>query len=444
MGGLMNDPGQSVHKMNIAGQSINVSVQHVVAEYLDCRQTAAIFCSRVKPTENDERIYICQQINLKLDEIHNAIFPPPDVSKNIFLAWRLIHRVGEDLILLMTPEELCAQGSKILHDLKTSTLPDIIKLDWLTKIEESLKRLEELQKTTLNNSGEGNKKDGDSQQQVDSDGAIKEQQTREIKRIAQIFRTVTNNINDYVDDRFWDIWSRKFISMLYAASLAVGLFLLMLVFYKCGNATLGFFTILLIGAIGGVSSGILSADQDFLAKGHFWISVISYPLQRIVQGALAAFIMFAMIQSGFFIRITPPIDQQQPVPLVFDGYSSKCVKQLAVAQKNISSSQLHANAGQTAPGGSGGQRQPTGTADKPALTSASKPIHKSISSPRQAEPALQKEPIVDLKTTQNKQFYLYLIMLFLAGFTGDKLLKYISDKVTSRLFVEAEKTKEMK
>jgi hypothetical protein len=35
-------------------------------------------------------------------------------------------------------------------------------------------------------------------------------------------------------------------------------------------------------------------------------------------------------------------------------------------------------------------------------------------------------------------------MLFLAGFTGDKLLKYISDKVTSRLFNEAEKTKEGK
>jgi hypothetical protein len=56
----------------------------------------------------------------------------------------------------------------------------------------------------------------------------------------------------------------------------------------------------------------------------------------------------------------------------------------------------------------------------------------------------KKDPILDLKAPPGKQIYLYLLVLFVAGFMGDKILKFLSDKVTSRLFSEAEKTKEPK
>jgi hypothetical protein len=37
-----------------------------------------------------------------------------------------------------------------------------------------------------------------------------------------------------------------------------------------------------------------------------------------------------------------------------------------------------------------------------------------------------------------------MLVLLIAGFTGDKLLKTVSEKVTSRLFTAAEKTKDSK
>lgn len=437
----MNNSGQSVHNMRMSSQPINVSVQHVVAEYMDCRQTAEVFCARLKDGGDSEQQAICRQIKLKLEEIHSSIFPSDGSFRNIFLAWRLIHRVGEDLILLMTHDELYAQGRKILHDLKTSSLPDIIKLDWLSKVEECVKRLDELCKTFPEKKSPVGDKKADllSEEQVKIASLAEDCPEREIRCIAQMFRVVTNNINDYVDDRFWDIWSRKFISSLYAAALLVGLVVLMTVFYHSGHASLGFWTILLIGAIGGVSSGILSSDQDFLAKGHFWLSVLSYPLQRTVQGALAAFIMFAMIQSGFFISITPPIEQQACLPVCFDSYSCNGVK--AGRSTPIA-----------APGTSDRQRKETGSSHvtnvpssgQKSLTNNTGYAASTVTSQGDSSAKKSKQSTFDLEAPPGKQFYLYLIMLFLAGFTGDKLLKYISDKVTSRLFVEAEKTKEVK
>jgi hypothetical protein len=66
--------------------------------------------------------------------------------------------------------------------------------------------------------------------------------------------------------------------------------------------------------------------------------------------------------------------------------------------------------------------------------------HKHFSSYSSAK----KDPMLDLNAPPGKQIYLYLLVLFASGFMGDKLLKFLSDKVTSRLFAEAEKSKEPK
>ena len=52
--------------------------------------------------------------------------------------------------------------------------------------------------------------------------------------------------------------------------------------------------------------------------------------------------------------------------------------------------------------------------------------------------------IVTLKAAKGMEIYLYLLVLLISGFSGDKVLKTVTDKVSNKLFAEAEKTKDGK
>jgi hypothetical protein len=284
--------------------------------------------------------------------------------------------MGEDFILLMNCEELSAQGHKILHDLKTSPLPDIVRLEWISKVDERQKELEAAQK------------------QADPDID---------KCTPQLYRTITNIINDSVDDRFWEIWSGRFLIFTYAILLALGMISLLVQFSSPGGFSLSLAGVLLLGAMGGMTSGIMTTEQEYMAKGHFWLPVLSCSVIRMIQGSLAAMIVFWMIQCHYLIRINPPLERYNK------AYS--CM---------------------TSPV----WRDPVFQLNSPRDRST----HKHFSSYSSAK----KDPMLDLNAPPGKQIYLYLLVLFASGFMGDKLLKFLSDKVTSRLFAEAEKSKEPK
>ena len=412
---------------------MNFSVEHVVAEYLDCLQTVEIYSSRIPAEGEDEKKQMVAQIKQKLETVRLALYPIKG-GRKIFVAWRLLHRVGEDLILLMTFEELLAQGRKVLHDLKTSTMPDIVRLDWLPKVEESVKSLEGLCSKTE-----------------------AERKTEEAKILcsAHLFAVVANIINDLVDDRFWDIWARKYMAFIYGVLLAAGL-LLLIILFKLNGVYLSFFSIPLIGMIGGLASGILTSDQDFIAKGHFWISTLSYPLLRMVQGGLAALLMFAMIQSGYLISISPPIDAQPRLPFYFVNNTSSAtgvvpfakLSSAAKAKQTTLSPFSSSKGAKGAPSSklaSGAPVQKQKSSARTQTTGAS--VQTQRSSARRATGAEGKDgtkALLPLTAPTDRQFFLYFIMLLLSGFVGDKLLKMISDKVTTRLFAEAEKTKDAK
>ena len=52
--------------------------------------------------------------------------------------------------------------------------------------------------------------------------------------------------------------------------------------------------------------------------------------------------------------------------------------------------------------------------------------------------------LIILNAAKGKEIYLYLLVLLMAGFSGDKILKTVSDKTLARLYTEADKTKEVK
>lgn len=379
----MSDANQTDHFLQRRGV-INCSVQHLVAEYLDCSQKLATLSERGRGDPSRQRII--DQCTRNLAEIREALMPSQWWRfRKIFVAWRLIHRVSEDMLLLMNAEELAAEGHKTLHDLKTAPLPDIVRLDWISKIEAKQKKLEE------------------ALQQADP---VVERGT------AQLYHTASNIINDNVDDRFWDIWSHRLLVFIYSILLVLGISILLVQFSRPEGFSLALGGVFLLGAMGGLASGILTSEQEFMAKGHFWIAVFSFPLIRATQGAVAALIVFWMIQCNYLIRIEPPLERYNKAYLCMTSpvwHDPAFVRNL--------------------PG--------RGAAH---LTPGGKPVFSRFSSPRSEK----KEPLLDLKAPPGKQIFLYLLVLFFAGFTGDKLLKFMSERVTSRLFSEAEKTKESK
>ena len=77
------------------------------------------------------------------------------------------------------------------------------------------------------------------------------------------------------------------------------------------------------------------------------------------------------------------------------------------------------------------------------------PTYESAAAPApQAETNIQNGKgsidlsLVTLTAREGRQSYLYLLVLLFAGFAGDKLLKTIADRVTTKLIARAEKTKE--
>ena len=232
------------------------------------------------------------------------------------------------------------------------------------------------------------------------------------KGAAQLYRTAANVINDNVDDLFWDIWCRRLLIFIYTILLSMGVLFLLLQFTRPDGFSLSLGGVLLLGAMGGMTSGILTGEQEYMAKGHFWISVFSYPLNRALLGAVTAMVVFWMIQCNYLIRIEPSLERYNKAYLC------------------MTSPPWH---------------DPTFIRNLPrSFTEKTSPKSQAVWRHYSTPKSEKKEPVLDLKAPPGKQIYLYLLVLFFAGFTGDKLLKFMSGKLTSRLFSEAEKAKEPK
>jgi hypothetical protein len=361
-------------------RQINPGVEHLIGMLIEYR--AAVEQYRLHHTGDDERQTLLDQCEHKIEEAERALLFNGWFRKKIFVAWDLFHQIVADLILCMEAPELSAYGRKLIGDIRLSSLPDTTKTDSILRLDNSLKKLDE---------PDPNKAD--------------------IDRARHVARTETRTLNTHVDSLFWDIWTRKFICLIYTALL----FLTLLFFLNRYDARNGFDitsidNIALLGAMGGLLSGIFSGDIQSIAKGHFWVSTLYYSLVRPVQGVLAAMAMFWMLQSQYLIRIEPPLDEGSGIfanhpgcrgrstPPAWRTYTSA---KRRTAAFNIYSAQKKAESG-------------------------------------------HKTSVIVLNAAEGKQIYLYVLVLLLAGFSGDKLLKTVSDKVTGRLFTEAEKTKEAK
>lgn len=310
--------------------------------------------------------------------------------RRVILTWQLLHRLSEDTILLLSPCELAAESERLVHDIKASAIPEPARTEWTKAVEEKLKRLRQMCLEEGNAASPGN------------DTSHK----AELACIAESLRMIANLVNDHLDDAFWDIWFKRLLAFGYSITLALALGA---VAYECypiwAESPVALLRSLvgigLLGAVGGAASGVIGGDQEFAPKGHFWLPLSYYLTARPLFGALAAIIMLWMIQGGLFVTITPAI--------------TTCPAPCTTVQNQ-------------------GQHVPSAL---PETAPTEKPGDSSNNSGNGSNSSL-----ITLHSTPGSSLYLYLLILVLAGFSGDKLIRVVSDRTFAKLFAQAEKTKD--
>jgi|GEM_PF-2108911 len=380
----------------------NPSLQHLTSRLIEYDQLLGRLEVRVEAiTDGDnEKKKILANCRNYLGEARKSI----EFSHQVILVWQLIHRLSEDTILLLTYDELVAEGEHLVHDIKMSSMSESIKTEWTKITEGKLAHLREL-----------TEKDDDS---IQTDTKIKSKVEKETVQIAESFRMIANLLNDHLDGAFWDIWFRRLLTVCYMISLLLGLFLLSPYYtdWIKNPATLlsSFLGIGLLGAVGGSASGVISGDHEFAQKGHFWLPLSYYVLVRPTFGALAAIIMFWMIQGGLFVTISPLLSSKEMGAASFQTPSIQIQSAHDVVPPKTPQTQL------------GMAPDPAGKGNAVGFA----PENRSDSL------------IVFHARNENGSLYIYLLLLMFAGFSGDKLIRTVSDRAFARLFAQAEKTKE--
>lgn len=304
--------------------------------------------------------------------------------KKTFSAWHLFHRLDETFLLLMEAPELKAQGMELIQGYKTSSLSLQTKSEWLTRLQDMMKKL-----------------DGDP---IESD----------FHEAAHLFKSALYVYNDFVDNLFWDVWCKKFIALIYTFVLMLLLFVFVGFVYINGGISVCLITVLLVGAMGGLASGLITFDMVSFAYGHFWSVTFYHTFVRPLLGAIAALMVFWLLQSQYLISIEPPL--KPGTKIVY------CEKGLPCEYPVVIDPQKEAK-----------------------LTGGYPCKHGDLAFSRISSVANKdNQTTINLKAAEGMQIYLYLLVLLIAGFSGDKVLKFVTDKVSNKLFAEAEKTKEVR
>lgn len=328
-----------------------------------------------------ETVNTCKEY---IEAIEQAINTPGLFwSKKTFSAWHLFHRMDETFLLLMEFPELKAQGMELIQGYKSSSLPQQTKSEWLTRLQDMMKKLD------------GDPKEGD------------------FHEAAHLFKSALYIYNDSVDNLFWDIWCKKFIALIYTFALMLLLFTFIGFAYYNAGISVCLITVLLVGAMGGLASGLITFDAVSFAYGHFWSVTFYHTFVRPLLGAIAALMVFWLLQSQYLIAIEPPL--KPGTKIVYCENGLPCEYPVVINPPK-------------------------------QATIAGSDIYKQVALPftRISSVAVKSQTTITLKAAEGMQIYLYLLVLLIAGFSGDKVLKFVTDKVSNKLFAEAEKTKEVK
>ncbi|MGV1099798.1 hypothetical protein ACUUL3_10380 [Thiovibrio sp. JS02] len=357
--------------LRLVDRFFNPSIENLISKYLEYANRVDLLCREREEAraagEGDGRERALRFCEDKLREIRALLFPPSGGRSRTIAAWQLLHRVSEEMILLMSREELLGFGLRLKREISTMTMPEVIRKEWADLARVRLAALE--------------------------DEHVAKAELRETR---QLFLNIYRSMNGIVDDQFWDLWVQKFLAVSYTVALAL-LTALFLVGERKGGPCLSLDKVLLLGAMGGLMSGVFTGARESMPKGHFWTPTLYYLLVRPLMGLLAALAVFWAVESQFLVAIEPP----------YPGIITTC--------------------------------EVRGRQDTPAVPEIAAPTP----TPATTEGEVKVTPVT-MKARAGREHYLYMLLFLCAGFAGDKLLKAIADRVTAKLISQAEKSKESK
>jgi len=345
---------------------MNPSVAILHAEQIDIKNQLALLKDQISDPDQIKIINSCEEYIAELETTID--------NRQIASAWRLLHRIQEEILLLVSPAQLTSEGQRVIQSMQLSALSDAVKKDWIDKLKDSIAKIE-------------------------NNGKYEEMKSR------QLIKMAANVINDYTDDSFWDIWTKRWMSFIYLFAIALILIDLAASYNNkliSPNAQLSLNLVMLLGALGGFASGIWGSSQEYFAKGYFWVNTLYYAFVRPVAGIIAAIVMFWLLMGQAYIKVDPPLAPYQIAPFYSkckdSGLISKCTPTVLM---NSQSTDIMSTSTST-----------------------------------------NENTLITFKAPKGMSIFLYMLLLLIAGFAGDRLLKSVTDKVMTKLFNEAEKTKD--
>jgi hypothetical protein len=214
------------------------------------------------------------------------------------LAWRFLHRVDADLLLLLPDDQILARAVDLKSSFDFSVSEPTLRTEWL---------------------GDASRKGRltDVVEQLES--AMGDQVTHLPARHA--LREAAVIVNDLVDRGFWRL-SMNVLTTLYSAILLVGVMVLLAVLWAFSvvpplavsseAASLSFgsepardmLLMALVGVMGTYLSNLLATKDFLFVPGGPFLRFLLHPLLTLpVLGAFSATVVYAVVHSGLLISI---------------------------------------------------------------------------------------------------------------------------------------------
>lgn len=320
---------------------INPAEEDLWAKLIDIEETLDMLGKQELRVIQNEILQKCKE---RVGEARASISSRLPLLKNYKVFWSLVHRIDEDIILLIPDEELLSRALDVKTFFDLNIKEEKVRAEWLGrdgqkgKLPEAIESLEK--------------------------GKLPDQNRHIIKNALRI-------INDQMDNIFWILSLNAMISVLSGIFLVASMF----AFWKfCYTAKLEYMAtspigdivipVAILGLMGAYASNLATKEDFLFIKGPFWRYMLHYIISKPSLSAFASVFIFLLEKSK----------------LIF-----------------------------------------------------------SISSVQNAGTA-----IITLNVIPEAAGYAYAILAVVSGFSADKILRGMIDKVLKRLQEKAEKTKETK
>lgn len=285
------------------GSWINPAEEDLWAKFIDLKDKLYILQKQGLTAIQEDILQRCKE---KLEEARASISQPwhSFYKKNHKIFWSLVHRVDEDIILLIPKNELLGKVTDVRTSFDMNITEEKMRDEWLGregekgKLTDAIERLEGKKKKERNKGHEVEE--------------LKELSKEDIDYIRHVVKDALRIINDQADRTFWILSMNTMVSVL----SGIFLLILMYIFYRlCYTNILESLAnskvkdtvipIALLGLMGAFVSNLVTRKNFLFIIGPFWRYLLHHILSKPVLGAFAAVFIFILEKSKIIFSLNP-------------------------------------------------------------------------------------------------------------------------------------------